>query len=336
MIEGMLLVLVASIFQGSVGLGLKKYKPFSWEAFWFLFVLVSAGIIPHVWMWIEVPRYMTYILQAPVPILLSAILCGAFWGVSSLMFGKAIEKIGIALVYGINMGIGASLGSLVGFLIIGNLPEKNAFLVFLLSMLVMLIGVGVIIKAGICRDQESQVMAHEDTKQTGAGFVIGLVIALIAGIGSGALNIGFIYSDAIVKLALQDGIAPQSASVLGWMPVLIGGIIPQLLYTMYLMIKNKTYTDYKKAPPKAYGKALLTSVIWFCALTFYAKATVMLGNFGAALGWVAYTAIALVVSNYLAIKVGEWDGHTTSKKLLIRGNLLLIVAFVLVGISNCI
>ncbi|MGL4737745.1 MAG: L-rhamnose/proton symporter RhaT, partial [Cellulosilyticaceae bacterium] len=158
---------------------------------------------------------------------------------------------------------------------------------------------------------------------------------LLAGIGAGAMNIGFIYSDHVVQLALQDGVVPQRASMLGWIPVLIGGVIPQLIYPLYLMIKNGTYRDYKKAPAIAYAKALLTSLIWFCALTFYAKGTVMLGGFGAAIGWVAFSAIALVVSNYLAIRVGEWDGYSASRKLLIRGNLLLIIAFVLVGISNC-
>ncbi|MEG1296215.1 MAG: hypothetical protein RSD02_07525 [Niameybacter sp.] len=110
-------------------------------------------------------------------------------------------------------------------------------------------------------------------------FLLGIGIAVLAGTGGGILNVGFIYSDPIVGVAVQDGVSLSSASLLGWIVVLIGGIIPQLMYTAYLMLKNKTYKDYSQAGLKDYGKLALTALIWFCALAFYAKATVILGDF---------------------------------------------------------
>ncbi|MGV2794871.1 rhamnose/proton symporter RhaT, partial [Clostridium perfringens] len=55
MIYGFLLLLAASLFQGSFGLGMKKYQPFSWEAFWVVFSVIGILLIPAGWTWLEVP-----------------------------------------------------------------------------------------------------------------------------------------------------------------------------------------------------------------------------------------------------------------------------------------
>jgi L-rhamnose-H+ transport protein len=46
MIVGFLIVLMASFFLGTFGLGMKYIKPLAWEAFWGIHAITGMLIIP--------------------------------------------------------------------------------------------------------------------------------------------------------------------------------------------------------------------------------------------------------------------------------------------------
>ncbi|WP_250637504.1 L-rhamnose/proton symporter RhaT [Paenibacillus yonginensis] len=166
MIYGFLLLLLACGFQGSFGLGMKKYRPFSWEAFWVIFSVVGILLVPLGWTWLEVPDFMTYVRETPGHVLASASFCGLLWGVSSILFGKAIDRVGVSLTYGVNMGISASVGSLIPLLIFGNIPVARSFVVLLIGMAVMLAGVAVITKAGLAKEKSLKTVLLEQVGDT--------------------------------------------------------------------------------------------------------------------------------------------------------------------------
>ncbi|OKP96950.1 L-rhamnose/proton symporter RhaT [Paenibacillus sp. P46E] len=333
MIFGFLLLLVACCFQGSFGLGMKKYQPFSWEAFWAVFSLVGILIIPVVWTWMEVPDFLSYIRQTPSDVLWTASFCGFLWGISSIMFGKAIDSIGVSLTYGVNMGISASLGSLIPLFIFGNIPAAGSFTVLLVGTAIMLAGVAVITKAGLLK--EKIITASGQGAGSGSQLTKGLIIASVAGLGSAAMNIGFSYANQTVDIAVAHGTAKISASLISWVITLSGGFVANFVYAVILLIKNRTYRDYAaKGAGKAYGKALLTAAVWYLALGFYAKATALLGPLGAVVGWLAFNGLSLIISNAWGLKDGEWMGFAAPKKLLLWGNIILILSWVVVGIAN--
>ncbi|BCN30037.1 L-rhamnose/proton symporter RhaT [Anaeromicropila herbilytica] len=329
---GFIVLILAGIFQGSFGLGMKNYKPFSWEAFWGLFSLVGAFIIPQAIMRVEVPNYMEYILDTPAKTVVLAMICGFIWGISALLFGKAIDSIGMSLTYGLNMGISASLGSFLSLFILGDLPKTKVLVTLIIGYIVMLLGVFVITKAGLLKDKESK--ANKDNESNPL-FVRGIMLAMFAGLGSAAMNIGFTFANKSVDLAIQDGVKPINASLISWIIVLAGGVIPQVVYPIYLMIKNRTYKNYvQKGCHVAYGKLLVTSILWFLALDVYAKASILLGDLGPVVGWVAFNALSLIISNGWGLLTGEWKGFIIPKKLLLYGNLILVVSFIIVGLAN--
>ena len=60
---------------------------------------------------------------------------------------------------------------------------------------------------------------------------------------------------------------------------------------------------------------------------------VVLGDSGSVTGWVAFTAMSLLISNVWSLYFKEWtDGK--AKRILLVGNVILVAAFVLVGIAN--
>ncbi|MGB8169918.1 MAG: hypothetical protein WCF18_20615, partial [Chthoniobacteraceae bacterium] len=59
------LVLLASVFQGTFGLGMKYIKPLAWEAWWLVHATVAMAVFPLIWALIVVPDLAGVIGRAP-------------------------------------------------------------------------------------------------------------------------------------------------------------------------------------------------------------------------------------------------------------------------------
>ena len=49
-----LLVIIASVFQGSFGVGMKYMPPLKWESWWLVHVTVAMVLFPIVWTFLSV------------------------------------------------------------------------------------------------------------------------------------------------------------------------------------------------------------------------------------------------------------------------------------------
>lgn len=339
---GFVVLLLACLFQGSFGICFKKYQPFSWEAFWALFSIIGVLLIPHIWCAIEVPDYFSYLQQTPQSVLLAGALAGFFWGISSIWYSRAIDMIGVSLVTGINLGLSNLLGSLVPMFILNRFPSASALAMLLVGQVVLMIGVVILSKAGFIKNKAASETTDKDEseanaagKKKGSVFMTGFIMALASGAGSAAINIGATAANYPVNLAVSAGVPSTSASLLEWTVVFAGGFIANFVYALYKLIKNKTFSDYTKPGcAKAYGKVLLTSIVWFAALAVYGKATALLGDFGPVVGWVAFNGLALIIANAWGFKDGEWKGFSKARNVALVGNAVIIVALVIVGVAN--
>lgn len=333
MISGFLVLAAASAFQGSFGLGMKNYRPFSWEAFWVMFSIIGILCFPILWTSIEVPGFSKYIWATPTNILWLAGGCGFLWGVSAIWYGKAIDYIGLSLTVGINTGVGCSLGSLIPLFILGNIPTSAVMIPLLAGMVVMLAGVAVITKAGLLKDKQNK---NDETVSLNEKFMFGLILALLSGFGTAAMNVGYTYASKASALAVADGIDPISASLIAYVIVFAtGGFLANIGYALYILLKNKTQGDFvKQGAGFAYFKAILTGAIWFAALGFYAKSTALLGSLGPVVGWIVFLSLALVISNFWGLKTGEWKGFAKPCKVMNVGNAILILSVIIVGYAN--
>lgn len=333
MAAGFFVLIAACVFQGSFGLGMKNYRPFSWEAFWVVFSIVGILFFPILWTSIETPGFFKYIRATPGGVLFMAGACGFLWGVSAIWYGKAIDYIGLSLTVGINTGVGCSLGSLIPLFILGNIPEANVMALLLAGMAIMLVGVGIITRAGLLKDKQSKSdisLLHNEK------FMSGMIMALASGFGTAAMNVGYTYAGKASALAVADGVAPVSASLIAYVIVFAtGGFISNLGYALTILFKNKTYSDFTKpGAGYAYFKAVLTGAIWFAALGLYAKSTALLGALGPVIGWIVFLSLALIISNAWGIKTGEWKGYRKPLMVMNIGNAVLILAVIIVGYAN--
>lgn len=335
---GFAILLFAGLCQGSFGLGYKNYQPLKWEAFWGVYSLFCV-IVPLSWAWIQVPSFVNYLTSADLKHIVVPVLCGAIWGISAVGFSKAVTYIGISLVYGLSMGISAVIGSIIPLLSMENKPSITSIVLLIVGMIVTLAGIAVITKAGIVKIAEQQTVekdsANKDDKAGKAK--IGLLLAMLSGFGSGAMNIGFDFASPIGNAIMQDGYGETGASAIQWLLVLLGGALAGIIYCIIELSKNKTWVSFTyQGSKKRIVILFVTSIVWFAALASYGIATLMLGDMGAVTGWILFNALALIISNLWGIQCGEWKGAKKGKKILLYGNLVLIISWVFIGISNAI
>lgn len=308
---GFILLIIAGICQGSFGVGYKNYKPFSWAAFWAVYCLMCIIIVCAAAV-ISVPASMFMNQYSALPF-----LCGAVWGLSAVCFSKAIREIGMSMVYGISMGISTVVGSVAPMLINNSVPSGWGMITFLIGLILTILGIFIITYAGIKRDA--------GVKSSLAGYIF----AVISGLGSGVMNVGFNCSKDIGEMIINNGYSMFAEAAVKWLPVLVGGCVMGILWCVgELFVKHEWHTIKEKGSVTRSVKLFGVSIIWYAALLLYGLAVSELGSRFESVGWILFNALALIISVAWGLKSGEWKGH--GKKLLFCGCCALIAAWIFI------
>jgi len=308
MIVGFVLLLIAGICQGSFGLGYKKYEPFSWSVFWGIYSILCAATAFLAAVVLNGGFDGIADMFTPFPI-----LCGAFWGASAVCFSRAITKIGMSMVYGLSMGISTIVGSVTPMIINGYSFENSGLL--LIGLVLCVAGIALITYAGVKRDG--------GIEKSG----IGVLLAILSGLGSGAMNIGFSAARKSVSVISSS----YALSALAWLPVLIGGCFVSVLWCVgEAAVKHELHTVKMRGAVKRSGKLFGVSIIWYAALFIYGIAYAILSKSIGELSWALFNAFALLISVGWGLKTGEWKN--TSKNLLFLGCTILVAAWIFIAI----
>ena len=330
------LVILASFFQGTFGLGMKYIKPLAWEAWWLVYAAIAMIAFPIVWAGLVVPDLWSAIAAAPSSALWGGMLYGFLWGVGGIMFGVSVSYIGVSLTYGIVMGLAGSVGSLVPLAQTADAGSNPGLPYILLGVGIMLVGVAVVAAAGVRRDQ-SQVKEGTGIAgiRQGREFRLGLLIAIASGVLSALLNVGFANAAPVAQSAVARGALTRNSSLAAWVVVLLGAFAMNLVYAVFLLEKNKSWSSFS-APGagRAYTWAFLTGIFWFAALGVYGQGAALMGALGPVIGWPMLLGLALIISNVWAVKAGEWRGARAPFRLMLAGVVVLIVACGILGYSN--
>lgn len=339
-----ILIILSGFFQGTFGLGMKKFAPLSWEAYWLIFTIAGMIIIPFIWASAVVPDVLHLVALVPSHDLAKAILFGALWGIGAVMYGLSVNYLGVSLGNGIAMGLASASGSLVPLLQVPDFSSRPSFPFILLGVVIMLIGVAILSLAGMKRDK-----IYKSTLQSSSGnelnssdktaksskFIIGLVLVIICGLLSAFANIGFTYASVVSDIAVSKGIEPRNASLSAWLVVFWGNFIVNIIYSVFLLFKNKSFNIYSaKGAHKGIIWAILTAFMWYAALALYGQGASLMGELGTVVGWTMFLSLALIISNIWGIAFGEWKDAKKPLKILLIGNFILFISFVILGYAN--
>ncbi|EFY5212561.1 L-rhamnose/proton symporter RhaT [Shigella flexneri] len=163
----------------------KKVKKWSWETMWSVGGIVSWIILPWAISALLLPNFWAYYSSFSLSTLLPVFLFGAMWGIGNINYGLTMRYLGMSMGIGIAIGITLIVGTLMTPIINGNfdvLLNTEGGRMTLLGVLVALIGVGIVTRAGQLKERKMGIKAEEFNLKKG------LVLAVMCGIFSAGMS----------------------------------------------------------------------------------------------------------------------------------------------------
>ena len=332
-----ILMAVGSICAASFYVPIKKIKSWSWESYWLVQGIFSWIIVPILFAWLTVPTGTlgSIIGAAPASSKWWAVFYGALWGVGGLTFGLSMRYLGVALGQSIALGLCAGFGTLVPPIVAGqNLLGDRAGILMLIGISVSIAGIAII---GYAASLKSKSMTEEEKKAAVKEFALkkGILIAILAGVMSACFNFGLTSGRPIQDAALSLGTNPLFAKNPVIMFVTLGGFITNLIYCVFLNIKNGTGKDYLSVPSSVLINNLIFSAIggtlWYLQFFFMGMGESLLPAAMVAFAWSILMSMNIAFSNIWGIILKEWKGadRKTVTVLVIGIFVLVLSTFVI-------
>lgn len=309
--EAIGLIAVASIINASYCLPMKLNKKWKWENSWFAFSIVGLAIVPTIIGVATVPKLWSVYASVPAMTLAWMAIFGAGWGVNMVLFGLALDNIGLAIAFAVNLGTSAAAGSFVPLVV--QHPEKllsrQGFWI-VAGVLIIFIGVALCGLAGKQRDAITEATAVQAQAAGVAGrrYLRGFLYAFVAGFLGCMLNFGLAFGSSIEHAARERGASIAMMSNAVWLPCLYAGFLPGVIYCLYLMKKNQNLPNLRASGTWYYwGLAGSMGLLWYGSIVLYSISTVKLGDLGTSIGWPLFLSAIVVASTLLGVLIGEWS-----------------------------
>lgn len=326
---GMCLLILAGIMNASFALPMKFVRSWAWENTWLLWSLFALLVLPPALAFTAIPDFAG-VLHGGGSVVWLVALCGAAWGVAQVLFGLALDRIGIALTFSIVLGLSAAMGSLIPLLRLhSDRLFTRAGVLSLSGIGLVLLGVAASAVAGKMRDR-----ARNSARSKSEHFGAGLAMAVASGICASMMNVGFAYGAPLAAAAQSCGANPLWLTDAIWVPLMAGGALPNIAYCLYLLTKRRTAANFTGG---AFGRnlslAFVMAILWFGSSVLYGIATAFLGELGPVIGWPLFMSLIVIVASILGIWTGEWR-EAGKRSLRIQGLAVLILIVAVVVLSR--
>jgi L-rhamnose-H+ transport protein len=328
---GMAIIFVSGVLNGSFPAPMKYSRRWRWENTWLVFATVALLLLPSLLASGFVPGLAELYRGAAPRMLLYPLVFGFFWGIAQVTYGLGISAVGMALAIAVVAGLSCLGGSLVPLLVLNPAALlRPRGLLLLASMPVLVAGLSFSGAAGKRREKE-QGKAANPTHEHGHSFLVGLGICIFTGIFGANLNLGFVFGGELLQRSIAMGANPVTATYAVWALVLGAGFIPNLLYCLYLIIRNRTWPlFYQPGWPMETLLGTAMALLWLGGMVGYGIGATLAGKYGTSVGFVLLAASIILASNLLGILTGEWEATSSKTKKLLVAGIALIVASVLI------
>ncbi len=326
-----LLMAVGSICAASFYVPIRKIKGWSWESYWLVQGVFSWILVPLLFAWLTVPSgsLNDIVNQSPSSSRWMAVFYGALWGVGGLTFGLSMRYLGVALGQSIALGLCAAIGTLVPPVVAGqDLFADRAGILMVIGVAVAIAGIAIIGYAGSLKTKN---MSDEDKKKAVAEFALkkGILIAILSGVMSACFNFGLTAGKPIQESALNLGTNPLFAKNPVIMFVTFGGFVTNMLYCVFLNVKNKTGKDYLSVSPGVLVNNIVFSAIggtlWYMQFFFMGMGESKLPVAMVAFAWSILMAMNITFSNIWGIILKEWKGAGRKTIMVLVAGLIILV-----------
>jgi L-rhamnose-H+ transport protein len=317
---------------GNCMLPSKFVRKWQWENMWLVFTVVSLVLVPASLTLLTVHDPKQLYLSIPARDYVTPFVFGFGWGIAQVLFGLSIARLGMALGYAVIVGLGALLGTMVPILFqrIEVLGTGRGALIAC-GVFVMVAGIAVSGRAGRLRE-----LGDDSGVRSGshAGYMAALLVAVLCGVMAPMLNYSLAFGQAIGAEAIRQGTPAANSAYAIWPVALLGGLIPNLAYSIYLLSKNRTWDRFAMFFPDFWFAALM-GILWMGAMAVYGTSSSYLGALGTSVGWGLFQIFMIMTANLSGVITGEWSSATRRARGQLRFGLgLLAAATVLMALGN--
>lgn len=328
---GVVGVLIGGFLNGSFVVPMKRLRAWQWENSWLVFSIAGLIIVPWVVAVATVPQLGEIFGNTSGSTLAKVLIFGFGWGVGNILFGLGVNRLGLAVGYGIILGLIAPIGTFLPLIVLH--PERlwtRQGIALMIGTALVLVGVLFCAIAGRRREQEAKTLAP----MIQAGFFIGLVICILSGIFSPMLNFAFVFGEELKRQAAAFGASPSMSSNAIWSLTLTAGFVANAGYCVYLLQKNRTWNLFSTstAPASHWFLGSLMGILCFGSFMAYGMGATALGPLGGIVGWPLFMSMSLITSNLWGALTGEWAGASRrSYAYSLIGIAFLIVAITVIS-----
>jgi L-rhamnose-H+ transport protein len=294
---------------------MKFTRRWTWENTWLVWTAFALILLPAAVALFTLPRIAEVYRLTGNGLLWHVAGFGACWGLAQVFFGLAVEAIGIALTFSLVLGTSAAMGALIPMLLLHpaklHTPAGHSLLA---GIGLLLFGVTICAVAGTLRDNA---MPVKDRVRRG-NTTTGLILAIVCGCAASAQNFGLAFGSPLINMAIQHGAKVTNATNAVWLPLLMAGAVPNLLYCAYLLKKNSSGGNFGRAGLDHWVLAFVMGAFWFGSNLLYGASVSKLGSLGPVVGWPLYMSLIVVAASLVGIVTGEWK-QSGRRPLAVQG-----------------
>ncbi len=315
-----MLLILAGLMNGSFATPMKRIQGWQWEHSWLVWSFTGLIVVPAAVALATVTHPWEVYAGAPRESVMLIVLFGLLWGVAAILFGLGVNRVGLAIGFGVILGVSAALGALIPLFFLH--PEslfRPAGLVTMAGVALLVSGVTCCAIAGRIRESSRPVTRA------------GVVICILSGVGAPIINFGLAFGSGIVASAKATGTAPAHANNAIW-PLLLGAaFLVNAGYCVYLMWRESRFDAFLQPPALAnLGLGSVMGILWMGSNLADSYGSAHLGPLGLALGWPMMMGCVVLTANGWGVATGEWRGANSRAKVWIAAGVLALIAGVVV------
>ena len=315
----------------------KKVQHWSWETMWSIGGFVSWLILPWLVSAILLPDFWTYYSSFSASTLLPVFLFGAMWGIGNINYGLTMRYLGMSMGIGIAIGITLIVGTLMTPIIAGKfdvLIGTPGGRMTLLGVLVALIGVAIVTRAGQLKERKMGIKAEEFNLKKG------LILAVMCGFFSAGMSFAMDAAKPMHEAAAALGIDPLYVALPSYVVIMGGGAVINLGYCFIRLAKMKNLSvkaDFSLAKPLIISNILfsaLAGLMWYLQFFFYAWGHAKIPEQYDYMSWMLHMSFYVLCGGIVGLIMKEWsNAGRRPVSVLSLGCVVIIVAANIVGLG---
>lgn len=334
----LVMVLIAGLINGSFAAPMKYMTKWREENIWLAFSPLGFIILPWITIEILAPNTCEVMGAIPPKLLWTMIMGGIGFGLGQIAFALSFRYIGIGLAFVINISMGTAGSALIPIFWHKGIMGTPYSYAQLIGILIFIVAVTIGAAAGAARDKHKKGAQETENKGIHAikpgMLVLGVVLAILAGVGSVSQGITYIWANPTVSAlaANQFGVSKLASGVIAWVIIFSAAWIPYALYFLVLNIKNKSFKNFTASGSSKYWLWLLFMGIgYWGSLVFFSKASEAIGgSLAPTIAWPLFMVFIIFTSNFWSWKSHEWDGAGSKAVRKMWTSLALFIAAIIV------